>query len=1608
MSLTLPTVTGNPFVGPRAFRAGEHLYARERETQRIVDLLIAERIVLLYSPSGAGKTSLINAALIPELVSERFQVSPVVRVSMHRPAAAADGDDANRYVLSTLLSLEEGVPPDQQRDLGELRQLTIDDYLRDWATLDEVGPGNELLIFDQFEEILTADATDEAARQRFFTELGEALRDRDRWALFAMREEFVAGLDPYVSLLPTKLRTRFRLDLLEQDAARRAIQQPAATAGRAISDEAAQRLVDELRLVNVQRGEERVQRPGPFIEPVQLQVVCARLWDAVGPEVDRIEVEHLEALGDVERTLGDYYADRVGTVAAATGVPERWIRDWFDDELITSTGFRAQLPHGPRAAGAAEATVVAGLEDAHLIRSEDRRGTRWIELAHDRLIEPVREDNARWRAVHLSDLQRQAARWHAAGRKEEFLLTGGALDAAAERIAEHAEELTPVEQDFWDASAYSAYRRQRRGRLAIGISVVLLIALVASLVAVAVAVRQSVRANEQASVADAAAAMAREQERIARSRQLATEASNLLDERPETAMLLAVEGVRQAPTHEALTALAASLSRPMTQVQEQWFQRDDDLISAVALSADGRTIVTQGTDRLNVWDAASGERLNTLRSPESDATDGERIAISPDGTRIAAASWSGLRLWDATSGEPIRDVSIDDIINDTIYGEVPDAEADDELWMYSPHVAEPLHLAFSPDGASIVVAGGNLWRFDGVTGERDAAPLVELRSQATAVAFSPDGTTIATGDIGGEIRLWDASSGRPVTGWPNQQLELARSQGGTTPVAALAFSPDGGTIASGGGDGVIRLWGAGTGLLREELSAAPQGGAAGGGEPGDVSITSLAFGRDGALLVAGVDDWIGGTAQVWDVARGTRVMGAVSSAEGVAMSPSESTVVTANGELLDVWQVVHVKQPLGRPTFTVTGPVAPTARDVTVSPDGRLAAAGTDAGAIQVWELATGAPRWRARSGTDEPGVLSVTFSPSGDLIASGGTDGAVRLWDVADGTPRGERVTAHEDFVRTVAFSPEGTLVASVSDDGTLRLWGAASMEPQGEPMTGPDGWVRAVAFSPDGELIATAADDGTIRLWDVATAEPRGGPLRGNDEGDDEGGSGVPSQLAFSADGTMLAHGMGNAVRIWDLSNLGQPTTSVELGGSDWSLALAFSPDGDVLAAATDERTVARWHTDSGEPIETPDIEDGPWFASAAFSPDGGLLVTGGGEVETWDLASGDRLRILLQEDDDGLTRPAPVDRMVFSPDGSRLAISSGGRIELRGAGDGAKLGEELVGDEESIERRDLSMAFIDAGDRLLLVDEVWHVDDPQSEVEVEVEVWDWETSPGRNDVARLDRPEALMGASSRLEVSPDGTLLAAGGEDGAVHLWSTASGELQEPLVGHDDAVTSIAFGPDGGVLAAGASDGTVRLWDVATRTERGQRLVGHGAAVTELAFDANGELLASGDANGGVRSWDVATGESHPELRRVNDAFRRLESLAVGDGSVIVIDGSGSVQLWDAASGLPRGELSVGVDSRLTSVAIAPDARHVAIGSDDGAVRIIPTDPSRWLELACETVSRNLRQDEWEASFGSDVPYRRTCSNHPEAPPIPAPTRTPDPDVEVSEPSKPEAP
>ena len=276
----------NPFVGPRSIQYGEKIYGRSREITELADLLVANRILLMYSPSGAGKTSLIDAGLRPRLDELGIHLLPTIRVGLDTGHDTGRSPTRNRYLASTMQSLDERRPSEPDDEPGPAATATFEHYLDQLA--DELGdadrdrPGERLhhcFVFDQFEELFTLDPTDQPAKLEFMKQVGRALRDRRWWALFSMREDFIAQLDPYVKHIPTRLRTRYRLDLLDDRAAIEAAKGAAKDADVDFADDAVRRLVDDLRSVNVQHGETSTTEQGPYVEPVQLQVVCRQLWN---------------------------------------------------------------------------------------------------------------------------------------------------------------------------------------------------------------------------------------------------------------------------------------------------------------------------------------------------------------------------------------------------------------------------------------------------------------------------------------------------------------------------------------------------------------------------------------------------------------------------------------------------------------------------------------------------------------------------------------------------------------------------------------------------------------------------------------------------------------------------------------------------------------------------------------------------------------------------------------------------------------------------------------------------------------------------------------------------------------------------------------------------------------------------------------------------------------------------------------------------------------------------------------------------------------------------------------------------------------------------------
>ena len=338
------------YIGPRSFEAQDKniFFGREREASDLLSLAMAYPVFLVYSQSGAGKTPLINARLKPDLEEHGFEVLNIVRMQIPLPEGIKPGAVDNIFVYKTLLNLEG--------ENHSFEKQTLPMYLKNRPPkIDEDGfPIPRVIIFDQFEELFTLHADRWNDRKQFFIQIRDAILQLENGTesspvgvIFSMREDYIAHLEQYTPVIPNRLSTRYRLELLREDQALNAINGPLRNSGISFEPGVAEKLVDELLKVRMDTDTgERIQIKGEFVEPVQLQLICQHLLENLPDNVSQIGQEHIDKFGDVDRTLSRYYEDVIQSAVQAAFLEERVLRDWFGKVLITPAGTRGTVYRG--------------------------------------------------------------------------------------------------------------------------------------------------------------------------------------------------------------------------------------------------------------------------------------------------------------------------------------------------------------------------------------------------------------------------------------------------------------------------------------------------------------------------------------------------------------------------------------------------------------------------------------------------------------------------------------------------------------------------------------------------------------------------------------------------------------------------------------------------------------------------------------------------------------------------------------------------------------------------------------------------------------------------------------------------------------------------------------------------------------------------------------------------------------------------------------------------------------------------------------------------------------------------------------------------------------
>lgn len=388
------------------------------ETDEIVSLILGHRLVLLYVQSGAGKTSIINAKIAPEMENYGYQVLPSARIGNISNTEAALSSKTNKecdslevkntYMLNAFQSLLKK----QDTDPTSLLTTELSDFLAHYypvskdRTTGESKP--QILVFDQLEELFSYYPNDKWREQQknFFEQVAKALRNNPLLhAVFVIREDYLAELDPFLELLPERLRPRFRLERLRKSNAFLAIKKPLETMSLTLYrsfekqiDADINRIIDDLlniKFLDPFSGDTREVK-GQFVEPIHLQIVCERWWQGW---LSRGYKNFSDKLPSVDEALMQLYESTIHEAVTSTKISEETIRKWCEKKLITTSGTRGLVYLTLKSSeDEIDSNVIDILESKHLIRVEMRTGTKWYELTHDRLIGPIKESNEKkWR-----------------------------------------------------------------------------------------------------------------------------------------------------------------------------------------------------------------------------------------------------------------------------------------------------------------------------------------------------------------------------------------------------------------------------------------------------------------------------------------------------------------------------------------------------------------------------------------------------------------------------------------------------------------------------------------------------------------------------------------------------------------------------------------------------------------------------------------------------------------------------------------------------------------------------------------------------------------------------------------------------------------------------------------------------------------------------------------------------------------------------------------------------------------------------------------------------------------------------------------------------------
>ena len=1084
-------------------------FGRDRLTAELAGLLAQTGLVVLAGASGAGKTSLLQAGLVPALARGvqipgssswlRVSITPgarpltelsagLARLSGHDPdvvrKSLADAPGEAHLLISEIVRAAAGPQPD-----GEEHQPGVPG-----------GAPRLVLIIDQFEQIFAVTGEEGKPERASFVEAVRAAATRPAGprgeppalAVLAVRGDYWDRCAAYPQLVRAVQQDQLVIGPMTEAGRRCVITGPAEASGLRIEPGLTDAILADLRSV----------ADGAACALPLLSQALMLTWER--RDGDQLTRHGYEGAAGV---AGSVEASAEAAYGGLTEHQKTVARDIF--RQLTAVGpdrrpVRRAVSHGDLQAGRPGNewpqvdAVLEAFAGARLLVLDAGRA----EIAHDVVLQAwprlrgwLEEDQTSM--ILYGRLADDTARWHANGNDPSVLYQGIQLAAARQAVrvweADPARypTLTPDEAQFLRASGDAVTRGRWRRRALAGL---LALAVIAALAGAGIAVKNARTTAGQQRTADVA-------------QRLAAQSTALDAADPVTASLLAAAAWRLAPTAQARYSLLESLAQPMRGV----LTAQAGVVTALAYSPDGARMAAgyqDGTIRL--WDLASRKLISATSWGAAPLA----LAFTDGGRVLQVADAAAVGTWNLNKTPRITALPLPGISGGTV-------------------------VAFSPDGNTVATGAtdGNIRLWNAATRLETGAPMSSDAQPVDAVAFSPDGPLVAAANSDGNVQLWNAAT---------QQEAGSALATGPAEIGALAFSPDGKILATGGRDGAARLWHVSTG--------SPVGTTMATG----YAVGTLTFSADGTTLATAESD---GTTELWNVATQTQT-GAALTAQGsagvnsLAFSPTADALATgtSNGTI-QLWSPAAFHQTSALLAVGAIGRPAAGHAPAALSASGRILAAADGHGTVRVWDVtrrrAAGVPL--ASYGA----VTALSLSPDGGTLAVAG-DG-VQLWRTATGQQLGTALpaSAGNGVYGGVAFSPDGATLATIGADGTARLWKVATQQEIGALLNvgAPGTFTGTVTFSPDGKILVTAGAGGQTRLWSVATHKPVGKAMASG---------AATTVLAFSADGITLATaGTDGSIRLWDVATqqeIGAPMTA----DTQPVYTAAFSPDGTTLATA------------------------------------------------------------------------------------------------------------------------------------------------------------------------------------------------------------------------------------------------------------------------------------------------------------------------------------------------------------------------------------------------------------------------------------------------------------